>query len=49
MHFVRELYKKGMLATHLIGTTEERADITTKAMTKGTEDFVKFRNDIMNA
>ena len=48
MHFVREMYMKGMLAPHLIGTTEERADIMTKAMTKGSNDFFKFRDDIMN-
>ena len=48
MHFVREMYMKLMLAPHLIGTAEERADIMTKAMTKGSNDYFKFRDDIMN-
>ena len=48
MHFVREMYMKGMLSPHLVDTDEEFADILTKAMTKGANDYTKFRNYIMN-
>ena len=48
MHFVREMYLKLMLAPYKVDTQDERADILTKAMTKGSDDFAKFRNDIMN-
>ena len=49
MHFTREMYQKGMLEPHKLDTTEERADIFTKAMSmKAIADYFKFRNDIMN-
>jgi hypothetical protein len=49
MHFTREMYQKGMLEPHKVDTTEERADIFTKAMSmKAMADYFKFRNDIMN-
>ena len=49
MHFTREMYRKGMLEPHKVDTTEERADIFTKAMSmKAMADYFKFRNDIMN-
>jgi hypothetical protein len=49
MHFTREMYQKGMLEPHKVDTTEERADIFTKAMSmKAIADYFKFRNDIMN-
>ena len=31
-----------------VDTDEERADITTKAMPKGKNDYERFRDDIMN-
>jgi hypothetical protein len=37
-----------LLSPHMIESAEERADIMTKAMTKGGDDYFKFRNDIMN-
>jgi hypothetical protein len=47
--FTREMYQKGMLEPHKVDTTEERADIFTKAMSmKAIADYFKFRNDIMN-
>ena len=39
---------KRLLEPHKVTTDEERADITTKAMPRGNEDYFKFRNDIMN-
>ena len=48
MHFVRELYLKGMITVHKIDTEDEIADIFTKALPKGTNDFYKFRDYIMN-
>ena len=48
MHFVREMYLKGMLSPHLVDTTEEIADVLTKAMSNGTNIYYKFRNYIMN-
>ena len=48
MHFVREMYMKGMLAPFKVDSEDEFADLMTKAMTKGANDYVKFRNYIMN-
>ena len=48
MHFVREMYMKGMIAPFKVDTNEEFADLMTKAMTKGANDYIKFRNYIMN-
>ena len=38
----------GMITVHKIDTEDEIADIFTKALPKGTNDFHKFRDYIMN-
>ena len=48
LHFVRELYLKFLLSPFKVDTQDERADIFTKAMTKGSADYTKFRDYIMN-
>ena len=48
LHFTRQMYQKKMLEPFKVDTTEERADIFTKAMPKANDDYFKFRNDIMN-
>ena len=39
---------KGLHEPLKVDTDEERADIFTKAMPKGTDDYYKFRDDLMN-
>ena len=56
--YLEQSVEKGTVSIHLrtyieqvhkVDTTEERADIFTKAMsTKAIADYFKFRNDIMN-
>ena len=48
MHFTREMYNRKLLTPLKVDTDEERADITTKAMPKGKNDYERFRDDIMN-
>ena len=48
LHFVRELYLKLLLGPYKVDTKDERADIFTKAMPKGTDDYYRFRDDLMN-
>ena len=48
LHFVRELYQKKMIAPHKVDTDKECADIFTKGMPKGSDDYVKFRAYLMN-
>ena len=39
---------KLLLTPCKVDSEEERADIFTKAMTKASDDYFKFRNDLMN-
>ena len=48
LHFCREMYLKLLLTPCKVDSEEERADIFTKAMTKASDDYFKFRNDLMN-
>ena len=48
MHFTREMYHRKLLTPLKVDTDEERADITTKAMAKGKNEYERFRYDIMN-
>ena len=48
LHFVREMYTRRILNPLKVDTTEERADMLTKAMTKDNADYVKFRDGVMN-
>ena len=46
--FVRECYLRLLITIHLVSTTEECADILTKALPKEDYRFKKFRNILMN-
>ena len=46
--FVRWAYQSRRLNIHLIPTTEERADIFTKALAHNNSSFVRIRDEIMN-
>ena len=48
MHFKREMYNRKLPIPLKVDTDEERADITTKGMPKGKNDYERFRDDIMN-
>ena len=39
---------KKLVTPMKVDTHDERADILTKAMSKGTDDYVTLRNDILN-
>ena len=48
MHFTHDMYNRKLLIPLEVDTDEERADITTKAMSKGKNEYERFRYDIMN-
>ena len=46
--FVRECYLRLLITIHLVITTEETADVLTKALPKDDYRFKKFRDILMN-
>ena len=46
--FVRECYLRLLITIHLVITTEEAADVLTKALPKDDYRFKKFRDILMN-